>query len=98
MRCFLPILGKGVWDGPWPGKCHSAPRPDDRVSGCGPPSFFRAAAAFMTSDYVIDSDEEAELPHPLENVEGIEVGGVGRFRAGATSRMGFRAHGIHRLH
>ena len=42
--------------------------------------------------------EEAELPHPLENVEGIEVGGVGRFRAGATSRMGFRAHGIHRLH
>ena len=45
----------------WPVKCHRAPRPNFRASGGGPPVLVRAAAAPMTSDYVIDSDDEAEL-------------------------------------
>ena len=61
MPVFQPIFGKGLWAASWPVKCHRAPRPNFRASGGGPPVLVRAAAAPMTSDYVIDSDDEAEL-------------------------------------
>ena len=83
---FQPIFGKGLWAASWPVKCHRAPRPNFRASGGGPPVLVRAAAAPMTSDYVIDSDDEAPASRPSKIAELKARLGLKRAQLAARAR------------
>ena len=55
------LLAKAARDRFWAHLLSEAPRPILGPSRGGPPTLIRAAAAAMTSNYVVDSDDDAEL-------------------------------------